>query len=344
MSFKAVGWAMDQACPTPHAKLILLVLAENANEERGWVAWPTIRRITTVTGLSRSTVQRHTDKLVEADLVDVEFDEMENGKQTSNRYYLRINGNRAPSVLEGCQPDTPTVDNQSDRGVRETPPGYQADLGGVSEGPGGGVRETPTIEPVVKPVVEPDSIKQTSARGNVENSGQYLGQLVEWLDNPIAGEAVAELAGSMPKPEYWARGIFAEYGPHEAMGSRQVRRLAKTPDQWREAVGAAFVRFTGEGKEFSTPLFRAFVERMLVHANTPARGTRPGTEASRVRTRGEPPTSANGGYRAPRGRPAPEDDREMTPEAMQSMNALLAAFPGLRPSDDDPSTEERKSA
>lgn len=48
----------------PSAKLVLLILAEHANEDSGGVAWPSVATIARLAGLSERQVQVHLTKLI----------------------------------------------------------------------------------------------------------------------------------------------------------------------------------------------------------------------------------------------------------------------------------------
>ena len=53
MSGKCVGWAMEQKIGSPVGKLVLVKLADNANDDG--VAWPEVKRMVTDTELSDAT-------------------------------------------------------------------------------------------------------------------------------------------------------------------------------------------------------------------------------------------------------------------------------------------------
>jgi DNA-binding transcriptional ArsR family regulator len=86
MSIKAISWAFEQDTP-PTTKLVLLKLADNANDD-GY-CWPSQSTIARHTGLNRSTVNRHIKKLADAGLVEV-IPRSKDGVSLPNHYQLHI--------------------------------------------------------------------------------------------------------------------------------------------------------------------------------------------------------------------------------------------------------------
>lgn len=97
MSIRAIVWAFDQECPSPAAKLVLIKLADHANDEGE--CWPSQGRIASDCGLARQTVNSQVKKLVELGLVAVERRRNEQGQQ-SNRYFLRCHILRHPLSVD----------------------------------------------------------------------------------------------------------------------------------------------------------------------------------------------------------------------------------------------------
>ena len=89
MSFRAVIWALGlQANLSGSERLVLIYLADFCNEEKGY-AWPSIKKLSGRTGLSRSTVKRSISSLVEKELVETAAQSRAiNGHRFTNRYYL----------------------------------------------------------------------------------------------------------------------------------------------------------------------------------------------------------------------------------------------------------------
>lgn len=71
----------------PHrAKLVYLYLYDRKNKDN--VTWPGLNTIARDLSLSRNTVKRAIQDLVDAELVRKEAHYRQNGSATSNRYYL----------------------------------------------------------------------------------------------------------------------------------------------------------------------------------------------------------------------------------------------------------------
>lgn len=87
MSGKVVGWAMEQTTGSPSAKLILVKLADNANED-GY-CWPSVALIMRHTELSERAVRGHLKGLADAGLITIEGRVTARG-QATNGYQLNI--------------------------------------------------------------------------------------------------------------------------------------------------------------------------------------------------------------------------------------------------------------
>ena len=86
MSFVAFRWAAKQQLPA-HAKLVLLMLADRADEHGK--SFPSVARLVKDCGIVRSQVQKCMNLLEEHSLVRREAQTRTYG-QTSNMYYLNL--------------------------------------------------------------------------------------------------------------------------------------------------------------------------------------------------------------------------------------------------------------
>lgn len=87
MSIRAITWAFEQQGLTSTQKLVLLKLADNANDD-GY-CWPSREMISKHTGLSISTISRTARKLADMGIVDV-IPQSQNGVSLPNRYKLHM--------------------------------------------------------------------------------------------------------------------------------------------------------------------------------------------------------------------------------------------------------------
>ena len=119
MSVKALFWALEQRIPT-NPKVVLIYLSDWFNELED-CAWPSLEQLTERSGLSKSSVQRSINWLIEHKLVVIEH-RFKGGWQKSNRFRLPI----GVICLQGSQSDHPTLvtvitpDSQSDHPVEHT--------------------------------------------------------------------------------------------------------------------------------------------------------------------------------------------------------------------------------
>lgn len=107
MSGKVVGWAFEQSCRSPVAKLILVKLADNANEE-GY-CWPSVALIVKHTGLSERAVRANLGSLEEDGLIRIETRMTAHRGQISNAYQLAVSRADDASPAGGAGGRTSTV-------------------------------------------------------------------------------------------------------------------------------------------------------------------------------------------------------------------------------------------
>lgn len=96
MSFQATAWAVNQRTKNVNTQCLLLVLASYADELG--VSWPSIKRLSEETRLSRSAVIRNLEILVDAGYL-VRLNRRSDGRQDTNLYELQLQ-------KAGCISDT----------------------------------------------------------------------------------------------------------------------------------------------------------------------------------------------------------------------------------------------
>ena len=103
MSIKCLAWAWGKKLP-PLPKLILLAIADHA-DDTGY-AWPGIKGVAEKCGLSRRTVQRHLNVLIDKDIITVKPRTRPDGSATSNSYQVNMEGASAchPPASESHPP------------------------------------------------------------------------------------------------------------------------------------------------------------------------------------------------------------------------------------------------
>ena len=85
---KAEQWAWKQKTPSPVTKLLLVALADNADEDG--VCWPGVKHLMIKTGLSERTVRRSL-RLLEAERLMITESRMDqHGRPRSNSYVLAM--------------------------------------------------------------------------------------------------------------------------------------------------------------------------------------------------------------------------------------------------------------
>jgi hypothetical protein len=86
MSIEAINWALTAETGSPGCKLVLIVLANYANDENE--AWPSIKTLTTKTEQGEKTVWRHLKDLEKNGFISSQNRFSKDGSRSSNLYKL----------------------------------------------------------------------------------------------------------------------------------------------------------------------------------------------------------------------------------------------------------------
>lgn len=131
MSMELMVRAMKIKVGNPLRKLVLLKLADNANDQGE--CWPAVQYIAEQCEISKRSAQNHIQQLVKDGLVRIEERKAENGLNRSNIYHLVLGGYGANPTPYGANP---------------APMGASAAGGRVQElHP-----ESVSLEPVIEPI------------------------------------------------------------------------------------------------------------------------------------------------------------------------------------------------
>jgi len=212
MSGKVVGWAMEQITGSPAAKLVLVKLADNANEEG--LCWPSVGLIVRHTELSERTVREHLRGLAENGLVEVQARVTAKG-QASNVYQLNVPRQVNVRPLAATAPSPRSSRTPSLRQSHRRP--------AAAAGP----IEEPSIEPSLNPV----PIVPHALTARAERLCQAIGKTKfdAWFGDVefIEGSPVLVVAPSLCKRNWIAEKYFAELT--RAFGDDVVVDLVRAP-------------------------------------------------------------------------------------------------------------------
>jgi len=147
MSIRAINWAFEQKVGSASAKLVLIKLADNANDDG--VCWPSHRYMEQHCELSRTAIKENIKKLVALDLLTIQ-ERFKDGVQLPHVYHLNI-------LASDCLPV-----QRSAGGV-----GRQVTGGGSPADPRVG-RQT-TTEPSYKPLIKPKSQSEEPIKLAIKN-------------------------------------------------------------------------------------------------------------------------------------------------------------------------------
>ena len=148
MSMELMVKAMKTKVGNPLRKLVLIKLADNANDMGE--CWPSYQHVADQCEIARSTVKSHIRELEKAGLVRREYRRKGELNQ-SNLFHLNLDGGFSPAPGGGAADDLPRS--------AENPGGAADDLPRAADDLGGGAADDPrtshSFEAVKEPVTEP---------------------------------------------------------------------------------------------------------------------------------------------------------------------------------------------
>ncbi|HHH2014421.1 TPA: helix-turn-helix domain-containing protein [Yersinia enterocolitica] len=119
MSMNLMAKAMSIKVGNPLRKLVLIKLADNANDQGE--CWPSVPYIAEQCEISERSVQNHIQQLVKNGLVRIEERKSENGLNRSNVYHLRLNSAGANAAPYGESPAPSGVNGAPVSGANAAP-------------------------------------------------------------------------------------------------------------------------------------------------------------------------------------------------------------------------------
>nr|WP_321482600.1 helix-turn-helix domain-containing protein [uncultured Cohaesibacter sp.] len=149
MSVKVSTWAWELQCVKGMTKLVLMALADSADDDG--FCWPKLDTIASKASTSRSTVKRAIKELADLNLLSVEHRERENGASATNYYWVNVGHNPDLYVqdVEGAKMNpSRTSEEQTEQGGVQNEPGE-----GFTCDPGRGSMVNPHNEPSFKPSI-----------------------------------------------------------------------------------------------------------------------------------------------------------------------------------------------
>jgi hypothetical protein len=137
MSWQATAWAVRQKTGSAARKVLLLVLANYADENG--VCWPSQETLMAETELSADTIQRQTKALKAAGLVDTVRRRRKDGTWPSLRYQLNLSGGPSSIPQNAARSEEAMPHPAADHAALTTSTMPQS------------LRHKPSIEPAYKP-------------------------------------------------------------------------------------------------------------------------------------------------------------------------------------------------
>ncbi|WP_163833349.1 helix-turn-helix domain-containing protein [Spartinivicinus ruber] len=117
MSIQAMSWVFTLSKLEPYKKIVLLSLADNANDQ-GY-CWPSMDTIAHKSSMSKQTVRRHLKSLEELNLITKQQRTRANGATSTNGFFLHVGAAIKEPLTEelqeneGVKSDTPITEGVS---------------------------------------------------------------------------------------------------------------------------------------------------------------------------------------------------------------------------------------
>lgn len=191
MSLHAYAWAWAAKAPSAGAKLVLVALADYADETTG-ECFPSLKIVAQRTGLTRRGVQLGIGKLVDAKLVTVKARQRSNGSDTSNTYVLALKPVEYPPEVD----ETGGEQNAPPQGEQSAPPGRTEDAppGEHSAPP------YPSVNPSDDPAPQPPKGGRARDRDAwLEELNAWAGEHFPGLDPSYVRAAITFLPSDVPR-------------------------------------------------------------------------------------------------------------------------------------------------
>ncbi|HEI9922953.1 helix-turn-helix domain-containing protein [Serratia marcescens] len=184
MSMNLMAQAMSIKVGNPLRKLVLIKIADNANDKGE--CWPSYQHVADHCECSKSAVRAHIEALIKMGLLTKENRlGVNNGKgNTSNLYYLTLDNPVPSESIAPC-----AVKKHSPMPPKNTGVCQQVAQGVPSEStppvPSDGTRTSHSFEPVIEPKEKPPIAPQSDA--GAENPSAEAGEVLDFLNEKING-------------------------------------------------------------------------------------------------------------------------------------------------------------
>ncbi|BEL80126.1 hypothetical protein SM12BL3_14330 [Serratia marcescens] len=184
MSMNLMAQAMSIKVGNPLRKLVLIKIADNANDKGE--CWPSYQHVADHCECSKSAVRAHIEALIKMGLLTKENRlGVNNGKgNTSNLYYLTLDNPVPSESIAPC-----AVKKHSPMPSKSTGVCQQVTQGVPSEStppmPADGTRTSHSFEPVIEPKEKPPIAPQSDS--GAENPSAEAGEVLDFLNEKING-------------------------------------------------------------------------------------------------------------------------------------------------------------
>ncbi|EMH4076965.1 helix-turn-helix domain-containing protein [Serratia marcescens] len=184
MSMNLMAQAMSIKVGNPLRKLVLIKIADNANDKGE--CWPSYQHVADHCECSKSAVRAHIEALIKMGLLTKENRlGVNNGKgNTSNLYYLTLDNPVPSESIAPCavKKHSPVL-SKSIGGCQQVAQGVPSE--NTPPMPADGTRISHSFEPVIEPKENPPIAPQNDA--GAENPSAEAGEVLDFLNEKING-------------------------------------------------------------------------------------------------------------------------------------------------------------
>jgi len=187
MSFEAMAWAAKADCRSSLNKLVLMMLANYADEDH--TAYPSYRKLAELCLCNERTVMRGIKSLEALDLIRTSARFSKSGKQTSNNFHLLVRGdisdrvrvtNNAPNTIRDIQ--VKPINNKGDKKNAPYPQDFEQWWKAYPRSDGSKKKAFDLWKSAVKKINREELLHLTVRFANAVKGSKFIPHATTWLN------------------------------------------------------------------------------------------------------------------------------------------------------------------
>lgn len=187
MSFEAMAWAAKADCRSSLNKLVLMMLANYADEDH--TAYPSYRKLAELCLCNERTVMRGIKSLESLGLIETSARFSKSGKQTSNNFHLLVRGdisdrvgvtNNAPNTIRDIQ--VKPIINKGDKKNAPYPEDFEQWWKAYPRSDGSKKKAFDLWKSAVKKINREELLHLTVRFANAVKGSKFIPHATTWLN------------------------------------------------------------------------------------------------------------------------------------------------------------------